>query len=281
MVALILGSSNLPPWMTGPNMLYVGLYGYGAMASEGRVIEAHSLDTKFRTKGLNSEQSFLGGGAFLRWNTLGVSLDFNEGYFYRWIPNYEDTTYHDTSFTQSVLVSIAKYMNNYSWTHVAFTLESRRFAFGYGIPFPDTSDPRVKEKENFPIPNSDVRYFSLGLSGRFYLEVEAIYSEGKGLLPWIGGHVAWIQLSYSSRDPFGDASAQTNTVYMKGAIGLEYYVQPWMGFFLEGNYSSLSASSEVSNVHPKYENFYDHVKVGMNRLEVKAGLKLTWRKERY
>jgi len=107
MIGLFLAASNLPPWMTGPNVLYVGLYGYGAVDYEERIINAYSFKSTYTAKGLSSSSSHFGGGAFARWNTWGLTVDFQEGYFYKWKPSFADTTYTDTSFFQNIAVTLA------------------------------------------------------------------------------------------------------------------------------------------------------------------------------
>ncbi|NPB02847.1 MAG: hypothetical protein GXO39_00315 [Thermotogae bacterium] len=282
MTLILLAGSNLPPWMTGPNVLYVGLYGYGATDYQERTINAQSFKTTYTSKGLSSSSAHFGGGAFVRWNTWGVNVELNEGYFYKWKPNFQqDTTYADTSFFQDISVTIAHYRNPYSWTYVGITVSTHRFAFGYGIPFPDTSSEIVKNSENWPIPNSEVRYLSMGISGRVYLEVENLYSEGKGFLPWVGGRVSWDQVSFQSSDPLGNTSGTGNTLHFEAFLGLDYYVQPWLGFFLQASYSSFESTMELAGINPGYRDYYDQVRVGYNNTSVRAGVRLTWYKERY
>ncbi len=281
MIGLLLAASNLPPWMTGPNVLYVGIYGYGSADYEERVINVYSFKSVYTAKGLSSSSSHFGGGGFVRWNTWGVMVDLQEGYFYRWKPSFADTTYTDTSFFQNVAVTVAHFRNPYSWTYVGFTVSTRRFAFGYGIPFPDTSSDIVKNSENWPVPNSDVRYLSMGVSGRLYLEMENLYSEGRGFLPWVGGQVAWAQVSFQSEDPLGNTSGTGNTLYFAVGLGLDFYVAPWLGFFIEGSYTSFESNMLLSGINPGYRDYYDQVRAGYNNASVKAGLRLTWYKERY
>ncbi|NPA80291.1 MAG: hypothetical protein GXO29_04505 [Thermotogae bacterium] len=281
MIVALLAGSNLPPWMSGPNVLYVGIYGYGAADYEERVINVQSFQSPYTAKGLSSSSSHFGGGAFVRWNTWGVVLDFTEGYFYGWKPNFDDTTYVDTSFFQDVSLTLAHYKDPYSWTYVGFTVSTKRFAFGYGIPFPDTADSIVKNSINWPVPNSNVKYLSMGLSGRFYIEVEKLYSDGRGLLPWIGGHVAWAQVSFQSSDPLGNASGTGNTIYFAISAGADFYVQPWLGFFISGSFTSFESTMDLVGVNPGYRDYYDQVRTGYNNASVRAGVRLTWYKERY
>jgi len=95
----------------------------------------------------------------------------------------------------------------------------------------------------------------MGVSGRLYLEVENLYSEGRGFLPWVGGHVA--------------------------SLGLDFYIAPWLGFFIEGGYTSFESNMLVSGINPEYKDYYDQVRAGYNNASVKAGIRLTWAKERY
>lgn len=281
MIGLMIAASNLPPWMTGPNVIYVGIYGYGSADYEERVMTIYSFKSSYVTKGLSSASSHFGGGGFVRWNTWGVSVDFQEGYFYAWKPSFAETTYTDTSFFQDIAVTLAHYRNPYSWTYIGFTVASRRFAFGYGIPFPDTSSGAVKNSEPLPVPNSDVRYLSMGISGKFYLELENLYSEGRGFLPWAGGRVGWAQVSFESRDPLGYASGTGNTLCFSASLGLDFYASPWLSFFVESRYAAMKANVLLAGLNPGYKEYYDQVRVGYNNASIKAGVRFTWYKERY
>ncbi|MEO0138859.1 MAG: hypothetical protein ABIL16_06040 [candidate division WOR-3 bacterium] len=277
MITVLLAGSNTPPWLGGPNILYAGIYGYGFAAYESRTVESYSTKGDYITRGLGGQSANLGGGAFIRWNQLGIYLDFVEGYFYSW--NYQNEEIKDTSFYQRIGVDITWHINNESWTGIGGGIRNVRYALGYGFPFPDTSSNEVKEGKNLPIPNSNVKFMAIGLQGKYYLEAEKLYYERKGLLPWIGGYVGYAQASFEAGEPF-NTSSDASSFYVEVMLGLDFYVQPWLSFWISGKYTTFETFFPLPPSH-KYKDYYDNVRTSLGTTLIQGGIRLTFARERY
>ncbi len=278
MIYMIISGSNTPPWLGGPNILYAGLYGYGFAAYESRTIESYDPLGVYVTSGLSGQTANLGGGAFLRWNQLGIYLDFSESYYYSW--GYQGETIDDTSFFQGIGVDITWHINNESWTGIGGGIRIARYALGYGFSFPDTTDSLVKIRKNLPIPNSNVRFLSIGVQGRYYLEAEKIYSERKGILPFIGGYVGYAQASFEAEKPFGYVSSDASSFHVELMLGIDFYVQPWLSFWIMGKYSTFEASFSLPPSFT-YKDYYEYARTSKGTTSIAGGIKLTFSRERY
>ncbi len=276
MIWVLLTGSNTPPWLGGPNILYAGIYGYGFAGYESRTIESYG--GTYIANGLGGQTANLGGGAFLRWNTVGAYIDFSESYFNSW--TYSGKTVDDTSFYQRIGVDITWHINNESWTGIGAGIRTVRFALGNGFTFPDTTDSLVKNGRNLPIPNSNVKFLSIGVQGRYYLEAEKIYSERKGLLPWIGGYVGYAQASFEAGEPFGYVSSDASSFHVELMAGLDFYVQPWLSFWIMGGYSTFEVSFPLPPSYP-YKDYYKEAHTSKSMTVVEGGIRLTFSRERY
>lgn len=281
MINFLLSASNTPPWLGGPNILYAGIYGYGFASYEGRILEVYNSKGAYVTEGssMGGQNANLGGGAFLRWNQLGISLDFSEAFYNSW--TYKGTDYPDTSFYQRVGLDITWHINNESWTGIGLGFRTLRYASGLGFQLPDTSDSIAKIGRNVPLPNATVRFFSLGLQGKFFVEAEKIYADRRGLLPWVGGYVGYAQASLEAGEPL-NATSDASGFHIEASLGLDFYVQPWLCFWISGRYSTFETNFPLSLPSSnKYKDIYDNVRTSSGITSVQGGIRLTFSRERY
>ena len=280
MIHLLFSASNTPPWLGGPNILYAGIYGYGFASYEGRILELQSSPGSYVTEGssMGGQTSNLGGGAFLRWNQLGFFLDFSEAFYNSW--TYKGEDYSDTSFYQRVGLDVTWHINNESWTGIGLGFRTLRYASGLGFQLPDTSSSIVKEGKNVPLPNATVRFLSLGLQGKFSVEAEKLYADRRGLLPWVGGYVGYAQASLDAGEPM-NATSDAAGFHIEASLGLDFYVQPWLCFWISGKYSTFETTFLLTLPSNHIYKNYDMVRTSSGITSVQGGIKLTFSRERY
>ncbi len=281
MIGTLICASNTPPWLGGPNILYAGIYGYGFASYESRILEIYSSKGSYVTEGasMGGQNANIGGGAFLRWNKFGLFFDFSEALYTSWTYRGED--YQDTSFYQRIGLDAIWHINNDSWTGIGLSFRTIRYALGLGFQLPDTSDNLAKMGKNVPLPNSTVRFFSIGINGRFYLEAEKIYSDRKGILPWVGGYVGYAQSSLDAGDPI-NSNSEAAGFHIEASLGLDFYVQPWLCFWISGRYSTFETTFPlVLPSSHKYKDIYDNVRTSSGITSIQGGIKLTFIRERY